>query len=92
MIPIKKQADDALKKMPSVENVIVFKRAGEEIPWRDERDHWCHALCDFQSPECETEKLDANAILYFLYTSRARMIRWMDLLSRLRQRRWKQGM
>jgi len=68
-IPLKKQADEALKKIPSVENVIIFKRTGEEIPWMDERDHWCHALCDLQSPECETEKLDANDILYLLYTS-----------------------
>lgn len=68
-IPLKKQADEALKKIPSVKNVIVFKRTGEEIPWRDERDHWSHALCGLQSPECETEKLDANDILYLLYTS-----------------------
>jgi acetyl-CoA synthetase len=68
-IPLKKQADEALKSAPSVENVIVYKRTGEEIPWRDERDHWCHALCELQSSECETEKLDANDILYLLYTS-----------------------
>jgi acetyl-CoA synthetase len=68
-ITLKNQADEALKEIPSVENVIVFKRTGEEIPWMDERDHWWHALFDTQSSECETEELDANDILYLLYTS-----------------------
>jgi len=68
-VPLKTQVDEAVKGTPSVESVIVYKRTGEEIPWREERDRWWHALCEGQSTECETEKLDANDTLYVLYTS-----------------------
>ncbi|MFQ6064600.1 MAG: acetate--CoA ligase [Candidatus Bathyarchaeia archaeon] len=68
-VSLKEQADEAVRNVPSVENVIVYKRTGEEIHWREERDRWWHALTEGQSPECETEKLDANDTLYILYTS-----------------------
>jgi len=68
-VPLKTQADDAVRGAPSVESVIVHKHTGEEIPWNEDRDRWCHALCEGQPTECETEKLDANDTLYILYTS-----------------------
>ena len=66
---LKEQADEAVRDVPSVENVIVYKHTGEEIHWREERDRWWHALTEGQPAECETEKLDADDILYILYTS-----------------------
>lgn len=68
-VPLKTQADEAVRGAPSVESVIVHKHTGEEIPWNEDRDRWCHALCEGQPLECETEKLDANDTLYILYTS-----------------------
>lgn len=68
-IYLKEQADVALKEAPSVKNVIVCKRTGEPVPWTAGRDVWWHDLI-FDSPkDCETEKLDANDPLFFLYTS-----------------------
>ncbi len=68
-VPLKKQTDDALQNAPSVKHAIICKRTGEEVPWNNERDHWWHELTEKQPPTCETEKLDANDLLYILYTS-----------------------
>ena len=68
-VHLKDQADVALENAPSVKNVIVCKRTGDGVPWTAGRDVWWHDLV-FDSPkECETEKLDANDPLFFLYTS-----------------------
>lgn len=68
-IALKEQADEALEGVPSVKNVIVYKRTGFPVPWKEGRDLWWHEFVDKQSAKCETEKLDANDLLYILYTS-----------------------
>ena len=68
-IPLKKQTDEALKWAPTVEQVIVHRRTGSEIPWNGEHDCWAHDLIADQSTHCDTMRLDANDILYILYTS-----------------------
>ncbi|RLF45746.1 MAG: acetyl-coenzyme A synthetase, partial [Thermoplasmata archaeon] len=68
-VPLKKQTDEALKEAPSVEHCIVYKRTGNEIPWTEGRDLWWHEIVKDQPEERETEKMDANDPLYFLYTS-----------------------
>jgi len=68
-LALKEQADDALEGAPSVKNVIVYKRTGFPISWKEGRDLWWHEFVDKQSMKCETEKLDANDLLYILYTS-----------------------
>jgi acetyl-CoA synthetase len=66
---LKEQSDIALEEAPSVQHCIVVKRTGDGVPWHAGRDVWWHDLV-FDSPkECETEKLDANDPLFFLYTS-----------------------
>ncbi len=68
-VPLKKQTDEALEWAPTVENVIVYRRTGMEVPWDGERDHWWHEMTAYQPTTCETEELDANDVLYLLYTS-----------------------
>jgi len=68
-VPLKQQADDAVKKCPSVKTVIVYKRTGKEVPWDPTHDHWWHELTAGESAQCETEKFDAEHLLYILYTS-----------------------
>ena len=68
-VPLKAQADDAVKNCPTVKSVIVYKRTGQEIPWYEERDLWWHELTSAQAAECKTEKLDTEHLLYILYTS-----------------------
>jgi len=66
---LKEQADVALEEAPSVEKMIVCKRIGDSISWNDNRDVWYHDITYDESKECESEKLDANDPLFFLYTS-----------------------
>jgi acetyl-CoA synthetase len=68
-IQLKNQTDEALKWAPTVERVIVHRRTGSEIPWNGEHDCWAHDITADQSSHCDTVKLDANDILYILYTS-----------------------
>jgi len=66
---LKEQSDVALEKAPSVKHCIVVKRTGDGVPWTAGRDVWWHDLIFDSQKECETEKLDANDPLFFLYTS-----------------------
>jgi acetyl-CoA synthetase len=68
-VPLKKQTDEALEWAPTVRHVIVFKRTGQDVPWNGDRDLWWHEVTAHQPNTCNTEKLDANDILYLLYTS-----------------------
>jgi len=68
-VPLKKQTDEALEDAPSIEHVIVYKRTGDEIPWNEKRDLWWHEIVKDMPDECETEIMDANDPLFFLYTS-----------------------
>lgn len=68
-VPLKVQADEALKDVPSVKYMIVYKRTGEQIPWNSNRDLWWHEITADQKKECETEKMDSNDTLFMLYTS-----------------------
>jgi len=68
-ISLKEQADEALEGVPSVEHVIVYKRTGFPVPWKEGRDVWWHEFVDKQPPKCKTARLDANDLLYILYTS-----------------------
>jgi acetyl-CoA synthetase len=68
-VPLKNQTDTAIKETPSVKHVIVYKRTGDEVNWDQSKDVWWHEITKDMPRECETEKLDANDPLYFLYTS-----------------------
>lgn len=71
VVELKRTVDDALKRCPSVENVVVVKRVGHDVPMEAERDHWYHDLCalPIANGKCATEALDAEDPLYILYTS-----------------------
>jgi acetyl-CoA synthetase len=71
-VPLKEHADRALEDAPSVKSMVVVRRgAGLEVPvtMKPGRDHWYHELIEAASPECEAESMDAEDILYILYTS-----------------------
>jgi acetyl-CoA synthetase len=71
IFPLKNTVDDALKRCPTVENVIVVKRTGQEINMEAGRDHWFHDMCalPIANGKCATEVMDAEDPLYILYTS-----------------------
>jgi len=71
VVPLKKNADEALLGAPSIEKVIVVKRVGEkaEIEMKDKRDLWWHDLMGDAPQYCEPEEMDSEDMLYILYTS-----------------------
>jgi acetyl-CoA synthetase len=69
VVPLKKNADDAVADTPSIEKVVVLRRTGNEVPWTDDRDVWWHDLVEGQSADCPPEAMDAEDLLYLLYTS-----------------------
>jgi acetyl-CoA synthetase len=75
VIPLKRNADKALEECPSIENVVVVLRrpgaGGDEAfaEMREGRDHWWHRLMQHASAQCEPERMDAEDVLYILYTS-----------------------
>jgi acetyl-CoA synthetase len=71
IVPLKQVADEALGGTPSIEHVIVYQRDGGVIPatMTPGRDHWYHELMATASANCAAEPMDAEEMLYILYTS-----------------------
>ncbi len=68
-VPLKTNADDALLTCPSIQNVIVVKHTGGDVPMMDGRDHWWDAVCAKQPATCAPERMNAEDPLFILYTS-----------------------
>ena len=68
-VPLKANVDKALEECPNVHTVIVVKRTGNDIGWKEGRDIWCDQACDDASVDCEPEHMDAEDPLFILYTS-----------------------
>src|SRR5688500_12717870 len=69
VVPLKKNADDAIAQTKSVERTLVVRRTKSDIPWDDQRDVWWHDIVDRQKADCPAEQLDSEHMLYLLYTS-----------------------
>ena len=68
-IPMKTNADKAVADCPTIENVIVVKRTGNDVPMTDGRDVWYHDAVADQPDTCEPEWVNAEDPLFILYTS-----------------------
>ncbi|WP_433475349.1 acetate--CoA ligase [Spirillospora sp. CA-142024] len=60
--------DEAVAQTPTIENVLVVRRTGEDVAEND-RDVWWHDLVERQSDQHTAEPMDAEHPLYILYTS-----------------------
>ena len=69
VVPLKKNADEAIAQTKSIEKVLVVRRTKQEVPWTEGRDVWWHDLVAEQKAECPAEPLDSEHMLYLLYTS-----------------------
>ena len=69
VVPLKPAVDEALEECPSVRNVIVYRRAGNEVEMHAGRDAWWHDVDADASEDCPAAELDAEHPLYVLYTS-----------------------
>jgi acetyl-CoA synthetase len=68
LVQLKRLVDDAISSIPSVEHVIVVKRASNDIQMGP-KDSWWHDLIENSPSYCEPELLDSTHPLYILYTS-----------------------
>jgi acetyl-CoA synthetase len=75
VVPLKRNTDKALEEVPSVEHVVIVHRlhggmSDESFAdMKDGRDHWWHALMKHASMDSAPEPMDAEDVLYILYTS-----------------------
>jgi acetyl-CoA synthetase len=69
VLKLKDTVDAAVKDCPSVEAVVVLKRAGNEVSWTRGRDHWWHDVMAAAAPDCAPAPLDSEHPLFILYTS-----------------------
>jgi len=71
IVPLKRNADEALAGTPTIKHVVVVRRVGEAVPIHIEegRDHWWHRVMADAPGACEAEPLDSENLLYILYTS-----------------------
>jgi len=68
-VPLKANADVACEKTDCVKRMVVVKRGGEEVEWKDGRDLWYHDLIESASTDCPAAEMDAEDPLFILYTS-----------------------
>ncbi|MEP7176456.1 MAG: acetate--CoA ligase [Gemmatimonadales bacterium] len=75
IVPLKRMADEAMAECPSIEHCLVVQRRpggpGDEsfASMKDGRDHWWHQLLEGVSSESAPEPMDAEDLLFILYTS-----------------------
>jgi len=69
IVRIKPNADEAVATVPSIEHVVVLRRTGGDVPWREGRDIWWHDLVPKQRAACATAHLDSEDVALIIYTS-----------------------
>ena len=73
VVPLKENADRAVARCPGIEHVVVVPRGGLDARvnavMTPGRDHWYHDLAKGVDDACEPEVMDAEDLLYILYTS-----------------------
>jgi acetyl-CoA synthetase len=68
-IPLKQNAEKAMAETGRIEHCVVVRRTGSDVPMTEGRDRWYHELVEGQSTDCPPEPMDAEDVLYILYTS-----------------------
>ncbi len=71
-VALKGNADVAVEGTPSIEHVVVARRTGEAggpTTMVEGRDHWWDELMAGAGPDCPAEAMEAEDLLYLLYTS-----------------------
>jgi acetyl-CoA synthetase len=71
-VRLKDIVDEAIDRCPTVKNVVVYRRAkpgGNPVAMKEGRDVWWQDLMAAAAEECAAEWMDAEDLLYILYTS-----------------------
>ena len=69
IVPLKAIADEALQDTPSITGMVMVRRTGQEVPMHAGRDHDWADVMEGVPETAEPEEMDAEDILYILYTS-----------------------
>ena len=70
VVDLKRAVDQALDDgCPTVQNVIVYRRTGNDCPMRGGRDLWWHDVVANLESTCEPEWVGSEHPLFLLYTS-----------------------
>ncbi len=68
-IPLKHNCDVAMEQTPSLKHCVVATRVGDPVEMKAGRDLWWDDVIKDQSTTCEPEPMNAEDLLYLLYTS-----------------------
>jgi len=69
VMPLKPAVDEAADASPTVRNVLVVKRTGQDVAWNSDRDIWWDDIVARQEPVHVPESFPAEHPLFILYTS-----------------------
>ena len=69
VVPLKENCDIAMDRAESLEHCVVVRRTNHGVAMTEGRDVWWHDLVEGQSTVCEPEVMNAEDLLYLLYTS-----------------------
>ncbi len=71
IVPLKRNADEAVRETPSIRHVVVVRRIGEAAAMHihEGRDHWWHRLMEEAPASSPPEEMESEDLLYLLYTS-----------------------
>ena len=75
IVPLKRNTDKALEGCPGVKHVVVVQRrttgpiSDAHVDMKEGRDHWYHRLMQHANDVCPPEPMDAEDVLFILYTS-----------------------
>ena len=69
VVDLKVAADRAMERTDLVERCVVLRRTENDVTMKEGRDIWWHDLVEGQSADCEPEVMNAEDLLYILYTS-----------------------
>ena len=69
LVELKRSADEAITETPTIERVLMVRRTGGDVNVVEGRDVIYNEVVPKASTECEAERMDAEDVLYILYTS-----------------------
>jgi acetyl-CoA synthetase len=68
-VPLKANTDAALEKITWPCKVLMVRRTGGQVSFREDRDYWYHDEVAKVPADCKPEKMNAEDPLFILYTS-----------------------
>jgi acetyl-CoA synthetase len=68
-VALKRNCDIAMEHTSSIKHCIVARRVGDEVFMHEGRDIWWSELIADQPAQCEPERMNAEDLLFLLYTS-----------------------